>query len=123
MKILYLLTDRSCDLLRLLNKQDLKRVGLVASVVVDFVIAVAMIMLLKDTDSIDGAAQSKPFKRISRIMRRLTVTIVNTGLVTAVVTIISLILVLMRPLAEQTFGLRFPNTHNVPSTFPHFLPI
>ncbi|KAJ3859942.1 hypothetical protein EV359DRAFT_85841 [Lentinula novae-zelandiae] len=72
---------------------DLKRVGLVASVVVDFVIAVAMIMLLKDTDSIDGAAQSKPFKRISRIMRRLTVTIVNTGLVTAVVTIISLILV------------------------------
>ncbi|KAJ4480608.1 hypothetical protein C8J55DRAFT_560550 [Lentinula edodes] len=71
---------------------DLKRVGLVASVVVDFVIAVAMIMLLKDTDSVDGAAQFKPFRRISRIMRRLTVTIVNTGLVTAVVTIISLIL-------------------------------
>ncbi|KAJ3915755.1 hypothetical protein F5877DRAFT_81524 [Lentinula edodes] len=45
---------------------DLKRVGLVASVVVDFVIAVAMIMLLKDTDSVDGAAQFKPFRRCTK---------------------------------------------------------
>ncbi|KAF8831442.1 hypothetical protein HHX47_DHR1000672 [Lentinula edodes] len=45
---------------------DLKRVGLVASVVVDFVIAVAMLMLLKDTDSVDGAAQFKPFRRCTK---------------------------------------------------------
>jgi len=70
---------------------DLKRVGLVAAAVVDIVIAVAMIMLLKDTDSVDGV-RYRASKRLSRTMRRLTVIIVNTGLVTAVVAIISLIL-------------------------------
>lgn len=76
---------------------------------VDLVIAVAMIMLLKDTDSVDGVRYraskrsagaecfivylNLPILRISRTMRRLTVIIVNTGLVTAVVAIISLILV------------------------------
>ncbi|KAJ3984476.1 hypothetical protein F5890DRAFT_1474551 [Lentinula detonsa] len=71
--------------------QDLKRVGLVAAAVVDVVIAVAMIMLLKDTDSVDGP-KPRHSKRFSRTMSRLTVIIVNTGLVTAVVAIISLIL-------------------------------
>ncbi|KAJ4001346.1 hypothetical protein F5050DRAFT_1803242 [Lentinula boryana] len=71
--------------------QDLKRVGLVAAAVVDVVIAVAMIMLLKDTDSVDGP-RAWHSKRHSRTMSRLTVIIVNTGLVTAVVAIISLIL-------------------------------
>ncbi|KAJ3742183.1 hypothetical protein DFH05DRAFT_1462189 [Lentinula detonsa] len=70
---------------------DLKRVGLVAAAVVDVVIAVAMIMLLKDTDSVDGP-KPRHSKRFSRTMSRLTVIIVNTGLVTAVVAIISLIL-------------------------------
>ncbi|KIK68021.1 hypothetical protein GYMLUDRAFT_256815 [Collybiopsis luxurians FD-317 M1] len=70
---------------------DLKRVGLVSAAVVDLVIAAAMIMLLKDSDSIDGG-RLRPSKRISRTIRRLMVIIVNTGLVTAVVTIISLIL-------------------------------
>ncbi|KAJ3843440.1 hypothetical protein F5878DRAFT_282814 [Lentinula raphanica] len=70
---------------------DLKRVGLVAAAVVDVVIAVAMIMLLKDTDSVDGP-KVRGSKRLSRTMSRLTVIIVNTGLVTAIVAIISLIL-------------------------------
>ncbi|KAJ3726146.1 hypothetical protein C8R42DRAFT_429005 [Lentinula raphanica] len=70
---------------------DLKRVGLVAAAVVDVVIAVAMIMLLKDTDSVDGP-RVRGSKRLSRTMSRLTVIIVNTGLVTAIVAIISLIL-------------------------------
>ncbi|KAJ7460590.1 hypothetical protein FB451DRAFT_496014 [Mycena latifolia] len=68
----------------------LKRAGLVSAAVVDFVIAVAMISLLKDTDSADRRMFKS--KRTSRTIRRLTVIIVNTGLVTAVVAILSLIL-------------------------------
>ncbi|KAJ7728808.1 hypothetical protein DFH07DRAFT_1066324 [Mycena maculata] len=68
----------------------LKRAGLVAAAVVDVVIAVAMIMLLRETESADGEMYRS--KRTSRTIRRLTVIIVNTGLVTAVVAIISLIL-------------------------------
>ncbi|KAF7352454.1 NAD-P-binding protein [Mycena venus] len=65
----------------------IKRAGLIAAAVVDFVNAGAMIMLLKDTDSADGQVY-----RTSRTIRRLTVITINTGLVTAVVAIISLIL-------------------------------
>ncbi|KAJ7643726.1 hypothetical protein FB45DRAFT_895900 [Roridomyces roridus] len=67
----------------------IKRTGLIAAAVVDVFIAVAMILLLKDTDSADGQFKSK---RTSKTIRRLTVIIVNTGLVTAVVTIVALIL-------------------------------
>jgi len=68
----------------------LKRAGLIAAAVVDFVIAAAMIVLLKDTDSADKRIFRS--QRTSRTIRRLTVIIVNTGLVTAVVAILSLIL-------------------------------
>jgi len=68
----------------------IKRAGLIAAAVVDFVIAVAMLFLLKDTDAADRRLFRS--KRTSRTIRRLTVIIVNTGLVTAVVAIISLIL-------------------------------
>ncbi|KAJ4477261.1 hypothetical protein J3R30DRAFT_3703528 [Lentinula aciculospora] len=80
---------------------DLKRAGLVAAAVVDFIIAVAMIMLLKDTDSVDGA-EFRQSRRVPRTIRRLTVIIVNTGLVTAVVAIISLILASAPLLPDET---------------------
>ncbi|KAJ7464767.1 hypothetical protein B0H11DRAFT_2240529 [Mycena galericulata] len=60
----------------------IKTAGLIAAAVVDFVIAVAMVMLLKDTDSGDGTAFKS--KRTSKTIRRLTVIIVNTGMVTAI---------------------------------------
>jgi len=68
----------------------IKRAGLIAAAVVDFIIAGAMIMLLKDTDSADGRLYMS--KRTSKTIRRLTVITINTGLITAVVAIISLIL-------------------------------
>ncbi|KAJ7039737.1 hypothetical protein C8F04DRAFT_1315946 [Mycena alexandri] len=68
----------------------LKRTGLIAACIVDVVIAVAMIVLLRDAGSIEG--RSFKTKRTSRTIRRLIVLCVNTGLVTAVVAIISLIL-------------------------------
>ncbi|KAJ7682437.1 hypothetical protein DFH06DRAFT_1161088 [Mycena polygramma] len=68
----------------------LKRAGLIAAAVVDFINAGAMIMLLKDSDSADSLIFQS--KRTSRTIRRLTVVIVNTGLITAVVAITSLIL-------------------------------
>ncbi|KAK7062054.1 NAD-P-binding protein [Favolaschia claudopus] len=68
----------------------IKRAGLVAAAVVDFVNAGAMMMLLKDSDSaLDGRYRSKT---TSRTIRRLTVITVNTGFITAVVAIISLVL-------------------------------
>ncbi|KAJ7464686.1 hypothetical protein B0H11DRAFT_1922444 [Mycena galericulata] len=48
----------------------IKTAGLIAAAVVDFVIAVAMVMLLKDTDSGDGTAFKS--KRTSKTIRRLT---------------------------------------------------
>ncbi|KAJ7151200.1 hypothetical protein C8R46DRAFT_495089 [Mycena filopes] len=68
----------------------LKRTGLIAAAIVDVVIAVAMIILLKDAGSIEGRAFRT--KRTSRTIRRLIVLCVNTGLVTAVIAILSLIL-------------------------------
>ncbi|KAJ7089649.1 hypothetical protein B0H15DRAFT_800345 [Mycena belliarum] len=68
----------------------IKRAGLISAAVVDVIIAVSMIVLLKDTDSGDDRVYRS--KRTSRTMRRLTVIIVNTGLVTAIVATLSLIL-------------------------------
>ncbi|KAJ7770454.1 hypothetical protein B0H16DRAFT_1451927 [Mycena metata] len=68
----------------------LKRAGLVAACVVDVFIAVTMIMLLRDAGSIEG--RSFKTKRTSRTIRRLIALCVNTGLVTAVIAILSLIL-------------------------------
>ncbi|KAJ7182564.1 hypothetical protein C8R43DRAFT_940701 [Mycena crocata] len=79
-----------CFLLFLSHKSRLKRAGLVVATVVDVFIAVAMVLLLKDTDSADGRV-FRP-QRTSRTIRRLTVIVVNTDLFTAVVAMICLIL-------------------------------
>ncbi|KAF7355643.1 NAD-P-binding protein [Mycena sanguinolenta] len=68
----------------------IKRASLIAATIVDLVIAGTMIMLLKDTESADGSTYRS--KRTSRTIRRLTVITINTGLITAVVAILSLIL-------------------------------
>ncbi|KAJ7285969.1 hypothetical protein C8J57DRAFT_1461239 [Mycena rebaudengoi] len=68
----------------------IKRAGLIAAAVVDIAIAMGMLTLLKDTDSADKRTFRS--KRTSRTLRRLTVIIINTGLATAVIAIISLIL-------------------------------
>ncbi|KAF8213911.1 hypothetical protein K438DRAFT_1956003 [Mycena galopus ATCC 62051] len=78
----------------------LKTAGLIAATVVDLVIAGAMIMLLKDTDSGDGGIYRS--QRTSKTIRRLTVITINTGLFTAVIAIISLVLVTIDETASGT---------------------
>ncbi|KAJ7368699.1 hypothetical protein DFH08DRAFT_947600 [Mycena albidolilacea] len=68
----------------------IKRAGLIAAAVVDFTNAGAMIVLLKDTDPADGRMYWS--KTTARTIRRLTLVTINTGLITAVVAIISLVL-------------------------------
>ncbi|KAJ7793585.1 hypothetical protein B0H14DRAFT_3497872 [Mycena olivaceomarginata] len=68
----------------------IKRATLIAAAVVDFTNAGAMIVLLKDTDPADGRMYWS--KTTARTIRRLTLVTINTGLITAVVAIISLVL-------------------------------
>ncbi|EKM50937.1 uncharacterized protein PHACADRAFT_199773 [Phanerochaete carnosa HHB-10118-sp] len=68
----------------------LKRAGLIGAAVVDLFIAVGMIILVRDSDQADSRALRS--KRTSRTISRLTVIIINTGVLTAAVAIISLIL-------------------------------